>query len=364
MAEGDSDNAEKTEEPTQKRIAEAVKKGQIATSREVVNFFMLVVLALNIMWFAPYYMNKATILLSRFIRSPHEIIIDEKSIINLMSETTIDIGIFMLPPILATIVAAIAANFIQNGFVISGESLIPKLEKISLFKGIKRMFSMKSLVEFIKGLFKISIVGIVAYIVVISDVEKIENLVSFDVDAIIHILTTLAFKMVIGAGFIMAVIAVLDFLYQKFEYIKSLKMTKQEVKEEFKQSEGDPNIKAKLRQIRQERSRRRMMAQVPDADVIIRNPEHYAIALKYDEATMDAPVVLAMGIDNIALKIIEIAEEHDIITVRNPPLARALYDSGKIDEEVPLEHYKAVAEVIGYVYKVRGNQKAAQATYE
>lgn len=358
MAEGDQDSSEKTEEPTQKRIQEAVKKGQVSFSREVSNFLMLVVLALNIIWFAPFYMRHAVIYLSRFIGSPHDIPLNVGSLQNLMAETISDIGVFMLLPIMATIVAALLSSFLQNGIVISGESMIPKLEKISVFKGVKRLFSMRSLIEFIKGIIKISIVGIVSYLVVASEFRKLEGLIFHDIAGIVSLLASMAFKMVIGACAVMFVIAVLDFLYQKFEYIKSLKMSKQELKEEFKQSEGDPQIKAKLKQIRQERAKKRMMQAVPDADVIIRNPEHYAVALKYDEAVMDAPVIIAMGMDKVALKIIEIAEENKIITVRNPPLARALYDTGKIDEEIPLEHYKAVAEVIGFVYRTKSKRAA------
>ncbi len=360
MAEG-SDDSEKSEEPTQRRLQEAVKKGQVAFSREVSNFLMFVVLALNIVWFAPYYMEKVAASLSRFIHSPHEIRISDSNLVTLGSETAADIMIFLAAPIIATIFAAFFSSFMQNGLVISAESIIPKLEKISIMKGLKRLFSIRSLVEFFKGLIKITLVGTVAYMAIKPQLMRLENLASYDLAEMLELLAALSFRIVLGACAIMLVVAVLDYMYQRFEYMKNLRMSKQELKEEFKQSEGDPQIKARLRQIRMERAQKRMMAGVPDADVVIRNPEHYAVALKYDEGVMPAPVVVAMGQNFMALKIIEIAEQNDIVTVRNPPLARALYSTAEIDEEIPLEHYQAVAEVISYVYKLRGQDGAKRA---
>jgi flagellar biosynthetic protein FlhB len=356
VAEGD--DSEKTEEPTSKRMQDAVKKGQVAFSREVTNFLVLVVLALNIVWFAPIYMRQAVISLRRFIERAHDFRLDDGNIIAIFTETVADVAVIMMLPILAMVVVALASSFFQNGVVISAESIQPKLEKISVFKGIKRLFSVRSLVEFIKGILKISIVGFSAYVAVADDLSNLEDLVNSSIPDIVDLISELALKMVIGACAIMGVIAFLDLMYQKFEYIKSMKMSKQEIKDEYKQSEGDPHIKAKLRQIRMERAQNRMMQAVPDADVVIRNPTHFAIALKYDDKTMPAPMVLAMGQDHVALKIIEVAEESDVVVVTNKPLARALFDSSEIDQEIPLEHYKAVAEVIGYVYRLKGKSKA------
>lgn len=356
MAQDDSD-LEKTEEPTHKRIQDAVKKGQVAFSREISNFLVLAVLALNIAWLAPVIMQDAIRRLSQFIMMADDIRVDEQSSIVLFKDTATDIAVIMLVPILIMVFVAFFSSMIQNGIIFSGEPLIPKLEKISVFKGIKRLFSMRSLMEFIKGIIKISLVGFVAYMAVVSELDQLKVLVNYDVQDMLHILGSLALKVTIAACAVMLIIAMLDFMYQKFEYIKSLRMSKQELKEEFKQTEGDPQIKAKLRQIRMDRARRRMMAAVPEADVVIRNPEHYAVALKYDEKVMPAPVVLAMGTDRIALKIIEVAEEHDVPTIRNRPLARALYGSCELDQEIPFEHYQAVAEVIGYVYRLKGKHR-------
>ncbi len=348
---------EKTEDATPKRIDDAIKKGQVAFSREVTNFLIIVVLALNIVWLAPIYAKEMTFSLSRFIMMPHDIPMSFEAVHTLTMETIRAIGLAMLPPIALVMLIAAASSLFQNGVIFSGEPLIPKLEKISVLKGFKRLFSMRSLIEFVNGIIKISLVGLVSYLAVESQLERLEGLVMFSIMDIIAVLATLSLKIVVASAAVMLVIAFLDYLYQKYEYLKSLRMTKQEVKDEYKQTEGDPQIKARLRQIRQERARKRMMSAVPEADVVIRNPEHYAVALKYDQATMRAPVVLAMGQDFIALQIIERAEEHDIPTVRNRPLARALFDSCEIDEEIPLEHYQAVAEVISYVYKLK--RKAA-----
>lgn len=360
MAE-DSDQSEKTEEPTHKRLDEALKKGQVAHSREVVNFLMLVLLAFNILLFAPYYMRETTFFLSKFLTSPHDIAVNEDSIGSIAIEIITNFLFILSLPVLASVFVALLSSFLQNGIVISGEPLMPKLEKISPIKGLGRLFSLKSVIEFLKGLIKIIAIGVVSYIVVMPELGKIYGIMEHDLSGLIALLVTLSFKIVLGSCIVMFVVAALDYMYQRFEYIKSLKMTRQELKEEYKQSEGDPQIKARLRKIRMERARRRMMAAVPEADVVIRNPTHFAVALKYDEATMKAPQVVALGQDNIALKIIEVAEENDVVIVRNPPLARALFSSSELDQEIPLEHYQAVAEVIGYVYRLKGKTKGKRA---
>jgi flagellar biosynthetic protein FlhB len=355
MADEDPNSgADKTEEPTQRRIQEAVKRGQVAFSREVTNFLMLLVLTLSIVWFAPYIFNNTRLSLFRFIESPHTISLDGGNLQRLTAEIIYELLALLALPILATMLAALISSFMQNGIVFSAEPIKPKLEKISPIKGLKRLFSMRSLMEFFKGLLKITIVGIVGFIVVWPQLGTLENLADFAIMDMLTFLGTLAFRMALGATMVMAIIAVIDYIYQRYEYIKQLRMTRQELKEEFKQTEGDPTIKARLRQIRMDRARQRMMAAVPEADVIITNPTHYAIALKYDRDTMPAPITLALGADNIALKIRELGEEHDIPIVENPPLARALFDVAEMGQEIPFEFYQAVAEVIGYVYNLKG----------
>jgi flagellar biosynthetic protein FlhB len=356
MAE--NDDTEKTEEPTSRRIEEAVKKGQIAFSREVTNFFMFVTLALILVWLLPAMARPAINFLERFIANPHDIDLNQENFDEFFSDIIKNIIIIFSIPILITLFAAFVSSLIQNGIVYSVEPLIPKLEKISLIKGIKKMFSMRSFVEFAKGILKIIAIGYITYL--IFDIYKPEILASTEVslngimDGFMH----LAFLIILGACILMMLVAIVDFLYQKYEYMKSLKMSKKELKEEYKQTEGNPEIKAKLRQIRQKRARKRMMAAVPKADVVIRNPTHYAVALAYEQNVMSAPKVVAIGQDLIALNIIKIAEENDITVVTNRNLAKALYETAELDEEIPLEHYKAVAEVIAYVYNLK-NKKFA-----
>nr|NIR60380.1 flagellar biosynthesis protein FlhB [Gammaproteobacteria bacterium] len=247
------------------------------------------------------------------------------------------------------------------GLVFSTEPIAPKLEKLSLAKGLKRLFSSRSLVEFLKGLAKISIVTAVVVLLLWPEQEVIPNVTAMTAAQFVGMLQGLAVRILVAVLAVMTVIAVLDFLYQKHQHLKRLRMSKQELKEEFKQTEGDPMIKARLRQIRMERARRRMMAAVPEADVVVTNPTHYAVALKYDPQMTEAPVLTAKGIDSIALRMREVAEQHDVPIVENPPLSRALYDNVELDQEIPPEHYRAVAEVIGYVMRLKGKLNGSHA---
>lgn len=350
----DENDSERTEEPTQKRIADAVEKGQVVFSREVTNLLMLVVLGLNLVWFAPWYMKRATYFLTKFIAEAHDIPVDTGGLVALWFVVDKQVAVLLLAPILLTVVVALGSSFIQHGITFSSESLVPKLDKISPLKGLERMFSLKSFAEFIKGLIKITLVGAVCWIVVAPHIDRLEQLPYYDMAEIMKFTAVMAVRIIIGVIIVMLLIAIIDFAFQRAQYLKNLRMTRQELKDEYKQSEGDPQIKAKLRQIRMERARRRMMSAVPEADVVVRNPTHYAVALKYDMATMKAPVLLAKGQDLVALRIIDIAEEHEVAVVENRVLARALFENCELDEEIPLEHYQAVAEVIGYVYRLKG----------
>ena len=350
----DQDDSQKTEEPSHKKLEEAVKKGQVAFSREVGSFAILLSLALILILFAPGIMHDARLLITPYIERPESFPMDAGNIGNMMVDLLQASLVIMLVPIFLTICAAFAGSLIQNKFNISSEPLSPKFSKISPLAGLKRMFSLRSVVEFLKGVLKLTIVGVVAYVAIEPELERLRQLPNDDTYAILAFIATLSTRMMIGICCVMFLIAVMDYLYQHYEYIKSLRMTKQEQKDEYKQQEGDPIIKQRLRSLRMERARKRMMAAVPTSDVVITNPTHYAVALKYDSASMQAPLLVAKGLDDVALKIREIAKEHDIPIVENPPLARTLHAAVDIDKEVPVEHYKAVAEVIGYVYKLKG----------
>ncbi|MEL7028797.1 MAG: flagellar type III secretion system protein FlhB, partial [Pseudomonadota bacterium] len=252
---------------------------------------------------------------------------------------------------LILVAAAVLGNIVQQMPVLSTEKMQPKLSKLSLIQGAKRLFGAQGLVNFLKGVFKLAIVSVILVAVLWPERDALAALVTLDLAMVLPFAKDLAVRMMACVLAAMTAIAALDYAYQRWEYMKRQRMTKQEVKDEFKQSEGDPAVKAKIRQVRQERSRQRMMAAVPEASVVVTNPTHYAVALKYEHGQAGAPVCLAKGVDSLALRIRETAEEHDVPIVENPPLARALYGSVEIEEEIPIEHYKAVAEVIGYVMR-------------
>jgi flagellar biosynthetic protein FlhB len=306
------------------------------------------------MLLAPGIMSDIKHRLNRFIAMPHDIDIDEATFINGMGDLLGGLLADTSLAILLFITAIFAANAVQNRFIWSAESIKPKLEKISVIKGVGRMFSRRSLVEFLKGIFKIVIVGAVVIIAVYPFKESKRLLPGEDIAELLIFISTVTGRIMIGVCMITFLIAIIDFIYQKFEHIQKLKMSKQEIKDEYKQQEGDPMIKQRLRQIRRERLSKQMMAAVPDADVIITNPTHYAIALKYDALTMPAPLLIAKGKYKVALRIRERAEEHKITIMRNPPLTRLLFDNVDVDEQIPMEYYQAVAEIIGYVYKLKG----------
>ena len=351
------DQAQKTEEPTQKKLDDARKKGQVASSREVNTWFMLLAGTMMVM-LAPMAMDDLGTILGRFLSQSHALPVDGPAILHLGAATMVELAAVMAPVFAMTIIAAIASGFVQHGFLLSTDKLQPKLENISLLKGLKRMFSLKSIVEFIKGILKMAIVGAVAFALIEPEIERITSAIYMAPSDILHLLWTLALRMIAGVCAVVSLIAGIDFLYQRFEFHKSMRMSKQDIKDEMKQTEGDPIIKSRLRQLRIERSRKRMMAAVPEADVVITNPTHYAVALKYTSGEMAAPVVVAKGVDNLALRIREVAKDNDVPIVENPLLARALHGGVEIDQAIPESYYRAVAEVIGYVWRLKGKRRA------
>ena len=355
MAEGE-DQESKTEEPTSKKLQEAFEKGNVPFSRELGSFLMLLLLALLVAWYSPGILRGTRDLLISFISNADNMAVDEKGISILLRNITLGSIAVLSVPLLGSIIVALSAGFLQNGIVISAESLKPKFSKISPVAGLKRIFSMRTVVEFIKNIIKISVVSTVAFMAVYPELHDIQNLPNRTAEAMLLFLAKLATRLTVGVAIAMFFIALFDLIYQRLQHTKSLRMTKQEIKDEYKQSEGDPVIKQRLRALRQERARQRMMAEVPKSDVVITNPTHFAIALVYKPGESKAPVVVAKGQDLIALKIKEVAEENDVPVVQNPPLARALFASTEIDEEIPLVHYEAVAKIISYVYQLKGKR--------
>ncbi|WP_119168052.1 flagellar biosynthesis protein FlhB [Algihabitans albus] len=354
MADEGEDDSQKTEDPTPKRLRESREKGEVAKSQELGHWFMILAFASIAGVFGPWLAESISQSLVVVVERPHLIDLSEDGSRQIVIDILVNLGLALLPVVLVVLVAALGGSVLQTGLLFSVESLKPKLSKISLIEGFKRQFSSRSLMEFAKGILKISLVAGVVVMAIWPKRDRLNELAQMEMKVLLEVLQETALIVLIAVLAMMTVIAAIDFTFQRYQHIKKLRMTRQEVKDEFKQTEGDPMVKARLRQIRQERARGRMMAAVPTADVVITNPTHYAIALKYEMEAMTAPKVVAKGIDHLALRIREVAEENDIPLVENRPLARALHDSVDLDQEVPPEHYKAVAQVIGYVMRLKG----------
>ncbi len=357
MSDEDQDDSQKTEDPTPKKLEEARKKGQVPLSREINNWVMLLAGTLVILAIGPSTMRNLNDHLKGYIENAHEMPPVPGGFGVIIVDSLMQVLGIILLPLLFLLAAAFLGPFMQIGPLFAPEIIKPDISKISPIKGFSRLFSMRSIMEFVKGLLKIGIIGVVGVMLMLPFFDSVDHMVGLSIAAMLSELDSLVFRLMMGILFVMFIVAVADLLYQRFEHFKKMRMTKQELKDEYKQSEGDPHVKAKLRQLRQEKARARMMQSVPTADVVITNPTHFAIALKYDPEEMAAPVVVAKGADHIAARIREIAEEHKVVMVENKPLARALYDTVDLDDPVPPEHYKAVAEVISYVFRLKGKLK-------
>ena len=351
----EQDEASKTEEPSERKLERAREEGNVPMSQEVKSWFMLFA-ALMMLWgLAPYVMKKTAALSVKFIERPAELPVDPLGLRDLLRETSFDLFLILLLPLGLFVILAAVSALIQIGFLYAPKRMEIKWERINLFANAQEFITKAKIVDMIKGIFKISAVGYAGWLIVKPRILDILSSSAFNVSDVLDLLYKLLLLMLLTMVMIIFVIAFADYFYQKFSYLKRQRMTKQEVKDEYKQMEGDPQIKMRLRSIRMERFRKRMMANVPNASVVVTNPTHFAVALRYEpEEGMEAPVVVAKGQDFIALKIKEIAAENDVPIVENPPLARALYASVEIDSPIPTEHYAAVAEVIKYVYQLKG----------
>lgn len=356
MADGEEDEDQKTEEPSQKKLDDAIKRGDVVKSQEVSSFFVLAGCMAIVALMAPGMSRDLAKPLIGFIEHAHDIPVDQRGLMGVYLEAGKIMGLVLLMPALVFLVAGVLGNMIQHQLVWTGEPLIPKLSKVSPLAGFKRLFSAESLATFFKGLVKIAVVGIGMWMAIRPELARLETIVASDTVGLLEVTQWLSIKLMLAVLIVMAFVAALDYLWQRHRWMKRQRMTKQELKEEYKQQEGNPEIKAKIRQIRQGRARKRMMAAVPTATVVVTNPTHYAVALKYD-SSMQAPVCVAKGLDDIALKIREVAKGADVPVIENPPLARALYASVDLDKQIPEEHYRAVAELIGFVMRLKAPRR-------
>jgi flagellar biosynthetic protein FlhB len=351
MAE-EQEDTDKTEDPTQKRLDEALERGDVVKSQEVNTWFVIAGATLVLITFSGGMGAGVTTTLRGLIANSYQISLDGPALPHLFEKIGGELLAAVAIPFLLLMLAALAGNMIQHRMVWSAQTMAPKLSKISPMSGLKRLFSKQALVNFAKGMVKLLLVGTVLTALMWPERYRLIALVGTDVAAVLPLTLTLALKQLGAVVAILAVVAAADYLFQYRTWYERQKMSLRELKDEFKQTEGDPTIKGKMRQVRQTRMRRRMMANVPKAAVVITNPTHYSIALQYERG-IDAPVCVAKGVDAVALKIREIAGEHSIPIVENPPLARALHATVEVDQAIPTEHYKAVAEVIGFVMRLR-----------
>ena len=352
MAE--EDDSQKTEDPSDRKLSKAKEKGQVSTSQEVKSWAILLGGTAGLIIMAPFIGSNIRNTVLPFLEMPHAISTDWENLRLVLVNLSQDIGLTLAPFLGLMMVIALFANVGQIGLIFAPTKIKPDLERISLIKGAKRMVSSRAIVEFLKGIFKLVVVGVVSLFMVLPALDDLTMVPFMDVGTSLDRIRDIAVLLGIGTVSVMTVIAGLDFAYQKHMFKKQMMMSKHEVKEEQKQTDGDPQVKARIRKVRMERAQQRMMAAVPTADVVVTNPTHYSVALEYKMDEMPAPKVVAKGVDHLAMRIREVAEAHDVPLVENPPLARALYASVELDEEIPPEHFKAVAEVIGFVMRKKG----------
>ena len=345
-----ADDQEKTEEPTSKKIDDARKDGNVPKSMDTTAFVTLVV-AIAVFLALLSLIQTRIVFLYNYYHSLIGIELTKEVALQISLISFREIFIMVLPIAIAVAIAGILANVMQTGFIFTTKPLMPDLAKLDPMKGIKNLFSLKKIVEALKIIIKVSVIMWVCYYFLLSFTKELPTVIYFQ---IFDQLVWLKKKMLILIAVVLIlflVLALADLLFVRYNYFKNLRMTKQEIKDEYKQMEGDPKIKAKIRQIQMQMTRKRMMQDIPQADVVITNPTHYAVAIRYNQEKESAPKVIAKGTDYVALRIKEVAMNHSIQIVENPPLARELYKKCELGDIIPENLYKAVAEVLAFVYK-------------
>ncbi len=354
MAEEPGGGQEKTEEPTSRRLQEARKKGDVVKSMEVSAVAVLLAAILFLYSARTFLYEQLSLIIRYYLGNLHSLEITIDNMYALTSQCMWMMALVTLPLAIIVFITALAANIAQVGLIFSTESITPNLEKIDPIAGMKRLFSKQAMANLVKSVAKLLIVGYVAYTVVKKAIPDIVPLMDQEPIQILAFYANTSFWIFLKSILIIAIIAILDYFFQRWQYLERLKMTRQELREEAKMTEGDPMVKGRIRAIQQEMARRRMMAEVPKADVIITNPIHLAVAMQYDSTKMAAPAVLAKGAGVLAERIKEIGRQHNIPIVEDKPLAQALYRHVEIGQAIPYDLYNAVAEVLAYVYGLKG----------
>lgn len=348
------DKDSKTEEPTAKRQGEARNRGQVGISRDLSLVVVLATSTVVMLTVLPWSMRPSYLLMRGLVEHPQRVDIGSAdAFITLFRQMGATMALSLAAPLAILVAAAVASTVAQTGLLWATEKLKPNWSILNPLTGIKRLFSASALVEFARGLIKTAIVVIAALLLLKPDVERIELYIGIEPLSMMQILHDDMLALLVWILAVLGAIGLIDYFYQKWTVNESLKMSKTEVKDEYKNAEGDPHIKGHIRKLRMTRARRRMLAAVPKASVVVTNPTHFAVALHYDLGSQGAPRVVAKGADFMAQRIREVATEHDVPIIENPPLARTLYASVELDEEIKPEHYKAVAEVIGFVMRLQ-----------
>jgi flagellar biosynthetic protein FlhB len=354
----DTEDNQKTEQPSQRKLQRARAQGQVVQSREINSWIMLATGSALVLLLGPALSRRLELTLARFL-DPAGLLAADGLRWDAVCQLLVEIGAGFILPAAALIVAGLAGSLLQNGLVLAVDRIGLDFSRLSPAQGFARLFSLRALGEFVKNVAKVAGISLVILWMLAPELHRLPMLSALPVVAlpteIMHLLRRLALIVLVA----LAVIAAFDYGYQRLVFLRSMRMSRQEVKEEHKQAEGDPTVKARLRQLRMERARKRMMAAVPTASVVITNPTHYAVALKYELGDKGAPKLVAKGADLIAQRIRELARESNVPLVENPPLARSLYVGVELDQEIPPEHYRAVAEIINYVFRLKGKLQPA-----
>ncbi|HWJ80392.1 MAG TPA: flagellar biosynthesis protein FlhB [Niallia sp.] len=344
---------EKTEKATPKKRQDTRKKGQVAKSQEI-NTAVVLLVVFGVLSFTGEYMLEGIMTIMNYAFSDVMLTsLTESNFKTLFINILLKFALVLSPVLAAAVIGAVISNYMQVGVLFSTESIKFKLEKINPLSGFKRMFSVRSVVELLKSLLKITVIGLVTFTVLWGKMDEILSLSNKSIGSTLVSLAKLSVQMGLYASLALLILALMDYMYQRYDYEKNIRMSKQDIKDEYKNMEGDPLIRSKIKQKQREMAMQRMMQDVPTADVVITNPTHYAIALKYDEDKYDAPYVVAKGVDYVAQKIKLVAKENNVMTVENRPLARAMYNQVEIGDLVPEDFYKAVAEILALVYQTK-----------
>lgn len=349
----ESGGQEKTEDPTSRRLEDARQKGDVMKSMEVPSAAVLLFGLLGLFVLKGFMFDQLMLNLHHYLSNLHLIVINRNNMTALTRDAMVSFAFMVGPVMLVIMLAALIGNYAQVGVLFTTEKIVPKYEKIDPIQGFKRMFSLQTMATTIKSILKLVLIGWISYVEIMKNLHGLMPLMDQQPMAIFIFYVRVSFWIFFKASLLIVLLAILDWVFQRWQFMKKMKMSKQEVKEEAKMTEGDPHVKGRIRSIQMEMARKRMMSEVPGADVVITNPTRLAVAIKYENGAMTAPIVVAKGAGVIAHRIKELAKENNVPLVEDKPLARALFKNVEIGQEIPANLFQAVAEILAHVYNLR-----------